>query len=68
MRRRAVPAAVVDEYHLERHAQRLERRDDRPMHGLDALLFVVERHDDGELGAGCQKSGLLRPAALDFFM
>ncbi len=43
---RAVAAAVVDEHHFEREAERLERVDHRFVHRRNAFLFVIEGHAD----------------------
>jgi hypothetical protein len=48
-RHRVVLAAVVDENHLERPPQLLERSHDRLVQRPHAFLFVVERHDDRQV-------------------
>ena len=46
----AVTAAVIDEHHLERDAQWLDRLDDGRVHAPDVVLLVVEGNDDGDRG------------------
>ena len=42
--------AIFDDHHLERVAERFNGLDDSDMHPADAVLLVVERHDDRKLG------------------
>ena len=49
-RDRVVLAAVVDEHHLERPAELIERLHDRLVQRANAFLLVVQRHDDGKRG------------------
>ena len=48
---RAVGAAVVHQHQLERAAGRRQGRGQLPVEVLDVLDLVVERDDDGDLGA-----------------
>ncbi len=57
-RDRVVPAAVIDEHHLERPAERSQRLHDRVVQRPNALLLVVERHDYRQCGTARARRAL----------
>ena len=59
----AVTAAVIDEYHLERDAQRLHCLDDGRVHASNIVLFVVEGDDDRQVRLCRQVGRILKKGA-----